>query len=208
MLGLGDTIYSRDGGKFTETACPTRRPWFGKFMRGSKLGMGVIKKHDFGVTSETVKALLEGWDAYWRREGLMRIREISHMAAAVVIAFCGVLRGGEVFMKSLKGMLQFWEKTRKKNDLSHITVTLKGRFKGKTGEKWHMFPLIYITESGIELRKWVGIWLDLLVEQDGQLEGWFLQREGGERLRIQDLDEGFQEVLRELQAIGEGLNTA
>ena len=32
LLVLGDTIYSRDGGKFMETTCPTRGPWFGKFM--------------------------------------------------------------------------------------------------------------------------------------------------------------------------------
>ena len=55
---MGDTIYARDRKKFTETACPTRNPWFGKFMRGSKLWMGVINKQDIGVTSEMIKALL------------------------------------------------------------------------------------------------------------------------------------------------------
>ena len=65
VLGLGDTIYSRDGKKFTETACPTRGPWFGKFMRGSQLRMGVIKKQGFGVTSKMVKDLLEVREALW-----------------------------------------------------------------------------------------------------------------------------------------------
>ena len=37
MLGMGDTIYARAGGKFAETALPTRVPWFGRFMRSSKL---------------------------------------------------------------------------------------------------------------------------------------------------------------------------
>ena len=46
MLGMGDTIYSSDGEKFTENECPTRGPWFGNFMRGSKIQMGVIKKQD------------------------------------------------------------------------------------------------------------------------------------------------------------------
>ena len=35
-------------------------------MRGSKLRMGVIKKHYLGVTSEMIKDLLEGWDKEWR----------------------------------------------------------------------------------------------------------------------------------------------
>ena len=32
VLGLGDTIYSRYGGNFTETVSPTMGPWFGNFM--------------------------------------------------------------------------------------------------------------------------------------------------------------------------------
>ena len=40
VLGMGDTIYSMDSEKFTQTACPTRGPWFENFMRGSKLWMG------------------------------------------------------------------------------------------------------------------------------------------------------------------------
>ena len=68
-----------------------------------------------------------------------------------------------------------------------------------------MLPLVDITESVIEVRKWVGGWLEMLLEEDVRLEGWVFQREGGERLIIQDLDEGFQEGLGGLQAGGEGL---
>ena len=51
LLGMGYTIYARDGGNFTETACPTRGLWFAKFMSGLKLRMVLIKKQDFVVTS-------------------------------------------------------------------------------------------------------------------------------------------------------------
>ena len=37
------------------------------------------------------------------------------------------------------------------------------------------------------------------------MEGWFFKREGGERIRIRDLDDGFKEGSRELQDRGEGL---
>ena len=63
-------------------------------------------------------------------------------------------------------MLKLWEETRNKKYCSHIIVTLKRRFKGETGEKWHMLPLVDIIESGIEVRKCVGIWLEILVEKD------------------------------------------
>ena len=75
-------------------------------MQGSKIWMGLIKKQDFGVTSEIVKAFLEGWDAEWRRKGLIRIRDISCLVVAVIIGLCGVFQGEEVFMIYLKGMLK------------------------------------------------------------------------------------------------------
>ena len=68
-----------------------------------------------------------------------------------------------------------------------------------------MLPLVDTTELGIEVRKWVGRWLEVLVEEDGRLKGWVFQREGEERQIIQDLDEGFKERRIELQAGGEGL---
>ena len=61
-----------------------------------------------------------------------------------------------------------------------------------------MLSLVDITESGIEVSKWLGRWLEVLVEEDLKLEVWVLQREGGEMLMIQDLDEVLQEGLIEL----------
>ena len=176
VLVLGDTIYSRDGDGFTETACPTRGPWFGKFMQGSKLLMGLIKKQYFGVTIEIVKSLFEVWDVLYRREGLTRRRDISSLDSAMVVGFCGGLRVQEVFLASLNGILPFWQETIKKKYCSRIMVTLKGWFKGETGLKWHMLPLVDITELVIEVGNWVGIWLDVLVEKYGRLEGWIFQR--------------------------------
>ena len=93
VLVLGDTINYRDGEKLKETVCPTRGPWFGNFMRGSKLWMGVINKQDFGVSSEMVKDLLEVWEVECGREGLIRRRMIYPLDAAVVVGFCGGLWG-------------------------------------------------------------------------------------------------------------------
>ena len=56
-----------------------------------------------------------------------------------------------------------------------------------------MLSLVDITESGIEVSKWLGRWLEVLVEEDLKLKVWVLQREVGEMLMIQDLDEVLQE---------------
>ena len=68
VLGIGDTIFTRVGKFSTETVCLTRGAWFGKFMRRSKLCMGVIKKQYFGVTSDMVKDMLVGWEIEWKSE--------------------------------------------------------------------------------------------------------------------------------------------
>ena len=62
-----------------------------------------------------------------------------------MIGFFGGLQGEEVFLTSMKGIIKFWEETEMKKGKSHVMVTLKGRFKGETGEKWNMLPLLYIT---------------------------------------------------------------
>ena len=68
-----------------------------------------MKKQDFGVTSEMVKALLEVWEVDYTREGLMKRGEIYCLAADMVIGFYVGLMGEEFFLTSLKGMPQLWE---------------------------------------------------------------------------------------------------
>ena len=41
----------------------------------------------------------------------------------------------------------------------HVTIPLLGRFKGETGERYHLTPMAAITRSGIKLK----FWIDLLL---------------------------------------------
>ena len=43
------------------TACPTRGPWFGKFIRRINTRMGVIKNQGFRIASKVFKYLLVVW---------------------------------------------------------------------------------------------------------------------------------------------------
>ena len=63
---MGDKIYYRYVRVFTATAFPKRGPWFGKFMRGSKMRMGYIKNQDFGITCKVEKPFLERWEKEWK----------------------------------------------------------------------------------------------------------------------------------------------
>ena len=58
-----------------------------------------------------------------------------------------------------------------------------------------MLPLVEVTGLGIEIRKWVGRWLEIMVEEEEKTEGWVFQNNVGDRMNISDMDEGFQQGL-------------
>ena len=64
-----------------------------------------------------------------------------------------------VFLVSMYCMLNFWGYTSHIRDHYHLMVTLKGIFNGDMGGKCHMFPLVDVTDSYIEMSKLVVRWL-------------------------------------------------
>ena len=92
--------------------------------------------------------------------------------------------------------MNFREETRLGRNQSHAMVALKHRFKGETGEKWHILTLVDTTGLGIEIRRWVGRWLEIMVEEEGRTEDWMFQNREGNRVKISDMDKGFQQMLR------------
>jgi hypothetical protein len=61
------------------------------------------------------------------------------LRAYITIAFYGSLRGSEVFLVDLHGL---WEYLTELNDpeINYVIVPLLGRFKGETGDKYHLTP--------------------------------------------------------------------
>ena len=84
LLWMGDAIYSREGRKFTTTTCRIHGLLFGKFKIGSKLRIEVIKNQDFVGTSNMVKALLVGWETYWKKKVMSQRREMLYLASEVM----------------------------------------------------------------------------------------------------------------------------
>ena len=63
------TIFEKDIIILVATDCPTRRPWFVKFIRGEKLRTGIIRKQYFGISELTMDALQRTWDLDWEDRG-------------------------------------------------------------------------------------------------------------------------------------------
>ena len=58
--------------------------------------------------------------------------KISEIAVAVLIGICGGLRGEEIFLTAITGMIQFWEETRIHPNIGHVVVTMQGKVKVET----------------------------------------------------------------------------
>ena len=54
-----------------------------------------------------------------------------------------------------------------------------------------MLPLVDVTDSGIEMIKWVGRWLDIMVEDGGITEIWVFHHGDGEQKKIRNIEKGF-----------------
>jgi len=84
------------------------------------------------------------------------------------IAFCGSLQGNEVFLVDLYGNKKYLASPEVEDGV--VIIPLLGRFKGKTGDRYHLTPLAATTLSGI----WVKLWVSRLVETKeghGQMRG-------------------------------------
>ena len=62
----------------------------------------------------------------------------------VVERFLWGTKGEEILLTLLTGMLHFWEYTRRNSLKENIMVTLQRSFIWKTGDMYHIFPLVYV----------------------------------------------------------------
>ncbi len=69
----------------------------------------------------------------------------------MLIAFGAGLRGEEVPLVDLVGLLTFWMETKEKK-VKYMMITLQGRFKGEVDQRWHIVPICDTTRSGIPFR--------------------------------------------------------
>ena len=75
----------------------------------------------------------------------------------MLIAFGAGLRGEEVPLVSLEGLLHFWTETRAGTAKErYMMMTLSGRFKGEVNSRWHMVPISDQTHFNIRYGARVG----------------------------------------------------
>ncbi|KAL7468881.1 hypothetical protein ACHAXS_009127 [Conticribra weissflogii] len=195
------TAYARDEKKMYVTTSPTAGRWFTRFMRGSKLRMGVIRRQNEALTPALIREICVMAEEDWLNMRHKRERKaIEEVVVFMLIEFGAALRGEEVPLVVMDGLLQFWNETALA-PCSYIMITLRGRFKGEKGLRWHCVPIADYCRDGrlLPLRRWLSRLLSRKVEREHAASGWLFAREDGTRARLGDYDELFRAYLQRVQ---------
>ena len=181
--------------KATLSDSPTVGDWFGCFAKGCRARMGVVRVQNEPLTSPIFLALDTIATEEWKAATTESTREsIEDVMCYVTFGFCNGLRGEEVPLVSLKGLLHFWDETARA-DQPFVMTTLYGKFKGEMDCRWHCLPIPDVTRSGIPARKWIGQGLYRRVSIHDRSHGPFFLRPNGKRGRISDYNEEFRRLI-------------
>jgi hypothetical protein len=90
------------------TQCPTQTLWFERFSLGCLKRMGQDVRQDWAISINAMQALMVAFERAWGRAVLLEDKdEVVTSATYAVIAFCGSLRGNEVFLVDLAGLRRY-----------------------------------------------------------------------------------------------------
>lgn len=112
------------------------------FLKGMKIRMGLMQRRNVPVTSELVLEILRLLEEGYKNteKDFLSRRRYLLAGTLVSVLYGGSLRGYEGFMldaDTLAANIEFG----KDADIPHVLVPLYGRFKGETGERFHVIPL-------------------------------------------------------------------
>jgi hypothetical protein len=151
--------------------------------------MGEIRRQNEALTPKMILGILKEVEGDWSesRDPLL-MAELEEFAGALLISFGAALRGEEISLVSLKGMLSTWLECTTALPHPHIMITLHGRFKGETGLRWHCLPLSIQNASGLPYKIWIARLLRRKLLGEGRSNGWLFARPDGSRKPFTDLD--------------------
>ncbi len=171
--------------------------WFARFMQGACLRMGMVRRQNEALTSKLVLGVCVEAERIWvtacsdtKRE------EMEDAAGFMLIAFGAGLRGEEVSLVSLEGLLHFWTDTRAGTAKErYMMVTLSGPFKGEVNSRWHMVPISDQTHSNIPFQLWMERLMTRRVNHQHWTKGWLFETRTGVRAKFGKYDTTFRSLI-------------
>jgi hypothetical protein len=175
-------IGGKEGEKQLVMGVPIYHWWYDRAKTGMHHRMGDKVVQDYGFSRKVVIALQEMMEEEW---GAARLKagkrlEIAQLACFVFLGYARALRGEEITKIELSGVRKYF--TDGALESQHVTLSLIGRFKQMEGEPQHFLPIAAETGSGLRIREWVEILLEILLDEKarvGLTTGFvFLKKDG------------------------------
>ncbi len=117
--------------------------------------MSQAVRQDWAIPLPVMHALMKCLDREWSKaidqEACILVASVG---AYAIIAFYGSFRGSKVFLIDLHG-LQKYLFNRDEPEQDFVIIPLLGRFKGETGDRYHLTPLASKTSLGLKVKEWV-----------------------------------------------------
>ncbi len=190
FLGLDNT-------KTLFSNCPTMGKWYYQFSLGVKHRMGVLRFQNEPLTPQIIHAMDTLVSEEWALAPDDRRAELEDVMCYTIFTFCNALRGEEVPLITLKGMLEFWDQTALDTE-PYIMTTLYGRFKGEMVDRYHCLPIPDDTASKLPARKWISSKVNREISK-GRKGGPFFLNSKGRRAKMSDFNEEFRRLLDQVK---------
>ena len=103
----------------------------------------MVRRQNEALTSKLVLRIrmCSVAEGEWRAaQNPARQIDVEDTVCFMLLGFGARLRGEEVPLVNLEGLLMFWMETREEED-RYMMITLQGRFKGEVDQRWHIVPI-------------------------------------------------------------------
>jgi hypothetical protein len=190
-----DTVVGLDQKKQYLSSSHTFGKWFSRFMRGTCLRMGMVRRQNKALTSELVLMMCSIAEGEWRAaQNPVRQSDVEDTVCFMLLGFGAGLRGEEVPLVNLEGLLTFWMETREEED-KYMMITLQGRFKGEVDQRWHIVPICDVTRSGIPFRLWMERIMYRRVRLQGRSNSWLFEQKPGKQAKFGAYQDYFRTLI-------------
>jgi hypothetical protein len=140
--------------------------------------MGHEVRQDLVLLVPIILELLTLLDREWVKGVGVTREQVTLIGAYSAIAFCGSFWGHEVCLVDLHGLIKYASKDLVEGGNKYALIPLLGRFKNEDGEHYHLTPLAWVTNSGLQVGLWVGRLVELKIAQGLQRGPAFSIRQG------------------------------
>lgn len=187
-LTLTTSVMARDVRKKYITSCHFYSLWFERFMVSMHKRMGDEVHQDKAITLDVVHRLVEGLELeYLNSPNNLDKQNFVDMTVFILASFLAGLRGEETLKLVLGETRDCLEEVENHYKFKHVVLSLRGPFKGESGEGFHFVAITTKSNSGLCIGSWVRRAL-ILKEKRNFFRGFFFVDTKGERASIKDLE--------------------